>query len=253
MRISHQSKAYRIVNGKPTWTIVDDTGNIVNRNPTKGELKHFREETYKRIQYTDQELLNYLTRFERENGRPPTANDFRYNPKYPCPEAYLRFGSWQKSLKLVGLDFESMTKRGIVTTNDQKARLAEIIIRDHFRNNPIDLSGDDRNSPLDGICPNGNTYDVKSSKLIRKERRMFWQWSTNNKYKEEIEIYYLLGFNEDWTKLEYVWRVFGEMIDSSSFYIRKDLPIKGGSRYVGSMKEYDITDKIREILRGYDL
>lgn len=100
-----------------------------------------------------------MIKFEKENERPPTARDFINNREYPGYRIYFdRFGSWQKALKLVELDFEAMVKKGIVKNEHQKARLSEIIIRDHFKNKPMDLSGDKCDNPCDGICPNGKTY-----------------------------------------------------------------------------------------------
>lgn len=32
-------KSYRIIDGKPKWTIVDEYGKIVNKDPSKEELK----------------------------------------------------------------------------------------------------------------------------------------------------------------------------------------------------------------------
>jgi len=60
-------KSYRIIDGKPRWVIVDETSKIVNRNPSKDELKglktepRFFRDTIKK--YTDRELLNYLIKF----------------------------------------------------------------------------------------------------------------------------------------------------------------------------------------------
>lgn len=51
-------KAYRIVDGKPRWIIVDENGNIVNRNPSKCELKglekqckYDKNEDYTKLEY----------------------------------------------------------------------------------------------------------------------------------------------------------------------------------------------------------
>lgn len=40
-------KSYRIIDGKPRWTIVDDNGDIISRNPTRDELKTLKKELYK--------------------------------------------------------------------------------------------------------------------------------------------------------------------------------------------------------------
>lgn len=44
----------------------------------------------------------------------------------------------------------------------------------------------------------------KPRKVIVKDGKIYWDFSTRNRYKEEIEIYYFVAFNEDWTKLEHV-------------------------------------------------
>ena len=211
----------------------------------KGTYKDGRGKTK---QYTDKELLDCPIQFIKEYGKIPTRDDFDNNPGYPSASVCVkRFGNWSKYLKLVGLDVESMVKRGIVETTDQKRRFSEMIIRDNFDNPSVDLAGENQNSLCDGICPNGKTYDVKSSSLGKQRNR--YTFGTENKYKEEIEIYYLLGFNKDWTKLDYGWRIPGEIVESSRFYVGFN------SNYefnIESMKQYDITEKLREVLNKYD-
>lgn len=243
-------KDWRMIDGKPKWIVVDDNRNIINRDHTKDELKGlkgFPKEKYnnkRRRYYTDEQLLNYLIQFYKKYGRPPTMEDFKNNSEYPNPITYQkRFGSWTNALKMVGLDVESMIEKGVIITRQQKARFAEIIVIDHFEKNPIDLAGENQNSPCDGICPNNKTYDVKSSKLMEYNGTLFWQFHTNNEHKDNIEIYYLLAFNEDWTKLKYGWRIPGEIAEKDKFYV--------GLKNCNNMKEYDITDKIRDVLKKY--
>lgn len=249
-------KTKRPIDGKkPIWVIVNEDGKVVNKNPSKEELKGLEKEPRKPYdtrkkykKYTDEQLLLYLIQFYEKYGRPPTETDFTNNPEYPNFSTYQeRFGSWSNALKLVGLDVESMVKKGIVETTNQKARLGEMIVRDHFKNHPIDLAGENCNSSCDGICPNGKIYDVKSSVLYMEYK--YYSFNTRNKYKEEIEIYYLLGFNEDYTKLEYGWRIPGEIIEGNHFYIgsthRSEFNVK-------NMKQYDITNILRHILKNID-
>lgn len=94
--------------------------------------------------YTDEELLELLKTFEEEYGRPPTQKDFSSNPKYPNVMTYAHlFGSWQKALKLIGLDVDSIVRKGIVETYYQKARLSEIYVLGHFaKKDAKDLSGE---------------------------------------------------------------------------------------------------------------
>ena len=198
--------------------------------------------------YTDEELLDYLTRFYEEYGKPPGVMDFVYNPGYPNVMTYIRrFGSFQKALKLVGLDVDSIIEKGVIVTSDQKARFSEILIRDHFKIHPTDLAGENKKSPCDGICPNGMTYDVKTSSKLHGK---YYQFKTDNKHKEDIELYYLLGFNEDFTELDYGWRVPGEIIEDPMLYVgaswaRSKFTIK-------NMGEYEITDKLKDILGKYE-
>lgn len=134
-----------------------------------------------------------------------------------------------------------MVKKGNLITNEQKARLAEMIIRDHFKTHHADLAGENKNSLCDGICPNGKTYDVKSSKL---HKGIYWLFNTRNKCRYDIEIYYLLAFNDDYTKLEYVWRIPGEIVEKDHFYVGLNHDYEF---CVEDMVEYDIIDKLRDI------
>jgi hypothetical protein len=245
-------KSYRIVDGKPRWIIIDENGKIVNRNPSKDELKLVKNKDRRneRKDYNE-ELLDYLRQFCEENGRPPIAEDFTNSP-YPSRETYRRrFGSWSNALKLVGLDVESIVKKGVLVTNLQKGRFGEIIVRDHFKGHPVDLAGENNRSPCDGICPNGKTYDVKSS-ILHTDYGGYYHYGNCNKYKDKIEIYYILAFNKNYSKLEYAWRVTGwEVIEKDYF----DVYVNSHSRAkftIENMKEYDITDKIRDVLEKYE-
>jgi hypothetical protein len=242
----------RIVDGKPRKVIVDENGKVINRNPSKDELKKLEicpKDDYKRNRpwnsYTDEELLNYLTQFHEKYERVPIRRDFANNPEYPSYETYrIRFGSFQKALILVGLDVDSMIEKGIIETTQQKGRLAEIKVVNHFKQHPIDLAGDNQNSPWDGICPNNQIYEVKSSKLYIGG---FYNFRIYNRYKEEIEIYYLLGFNEDYTKLNHGWRIPGEIVETDCFIIKLGMYSRGYN--IKNMKQYEITDKFRETLK----
>lgn len=182
--------------------------------------------------------------YYKENERVPTSRDFLNNPEYPCCTYYIkRFKSWANALKLAGLDVDTMVKQGVLQDTNYKGRLFEIIVRDHFENKSTDLSREKHDTPCDGICPRGKNYDAKSSKLYR-ERGEYWKFTTRNKYKEEIEYYYFGAFNEDYTKLMHVWRVPGEIIEKDYFIVGLNI---GWEHDVENMKEYEITDKFKDI------
>lgn len=197
--------------------------------------------------YTKKQLLDILVQSYKDLGRPPTRLDFTGNSKYPNFKTYInQFGNWSKALKLVGLDVDSMVKKGIVENNYQKGRFAEITIRDSFDNPSIDLAGENCNSHCDGICPKGLYYDVKSSGLDFTGR--FYLFHISNKHKDKIEIYYFLAFNKDYTKLEYGWRIPGDIVESNLFCVGLNFRYKFN---IENMKQYDITDKLREVLNKY--
>ncbi len=192
-------------------------------------------------------MLDYLRQFVKENGRIPVKTDFASNPEYPNFSTYQRrFGSWNNTLKLVGMDLDTIVKQGNLKTIDQKARYAEIKVINHFKQHSIDLSGKNKKSPCDGICPNGLSYDVKSSKFYKEYKR--WTFNMGNKNKDKIEIIYLLAFNEDYTKLEYAWRITGWMaIEKGTFQVGLSSSYEF---HIENMKEYNITDKLRDMLES---
>jgi len=243
-------KSYRFVDGKARWVIVDETGKIIDKNPNKGEWKGLNVENrhYRNKKCTDNELLRSLELFYQVTGRLPLETDFMYNHLYPSYTVYQRrFGSWSNGLKLVGLDVDTLVKKGILNTVQQKARLAELVILEHFDKNSVDLSGKDQNCPCDGICPNGKIYDVKSSKFYKYN----WHFRIENSRRYEIELYYLVGMNKDWTKVEHIWRIPGEMVEKQDF----NVGIAYAEFNIDNLEQYDIigNDKLRDILKKYDL
>lgn len=198
---------------------------------------------------TDEELLMYLIQFYEENGMSPTQKDFNKNSKYPSIAPYIdRFGRWQKALRTIGLDIDSMVRKGFIETNHQKARLGEIFVIDHFEEiGYIDLSGDNRKSSCDGICPKGYSYDVKTSYFDG----IYWTFHLKNVNIDKIEWFYLLAFNEDYTKLLYAWRI--PTLDIAE-YMGKVIQIGSNNNHINNienLKEYNITDKIKPILEKW--
>lgn len=193
---------------------------------------------------TDEELLESLRQFERENGRPPTCRDIFNDPRYPSLTTYTRhFGSFEKAKKLVGQDIDSMVRKGILSSKCHTARLAEILVSEHFvGEGSIDMSGDNRNNVVDGICPKGQMYDVKSSCLRHKSCHFVLD------KEERVDFYYLLAFNEDWTKLLCVWIIPWNFVDEKSIVIGID---NNYSNNLENMKKYEITDKFIDVFNNW--
>lgn len=203
--------------------------------------------------YTNEELLDYLVIFREENGRVPVTSDFIYNLRYPGYQVYFkRFGSWEKALKLVGMDLDSRVKQGKLVSKQEKGRFVEIIVREMFDNKGIDLSGIYCNNYCDGICPNGEIYDVKSIGFSKEKNR--WPFSTRNEDKDDdkevIQWYYFAAFNHDYTKLIYMWRVPGEIVDKDTFYVGM---YNGYEFNIENMKKYDITDEFKKFYEQYTM
>ena len=100
----------RRIDEKQMRIIVDICGDIINRNPTKDELKGLKSEIHRRQLYklSEEERIKYLLEFLRyfyeKEGRSPEYRDFINNPKYPGSTTYVRyFGNWNNALKLAGL------------------------------------------------------------------------------------------------------------------------------------------------------
>lgn len=194
------------------------------------------------VNLTEEELLIYLKRFEDEYDRPPVAselNNLKNNPRYPNLTQYIRrFGSLEKAKKLIDMDIDSLVKKGIIGTNIQKARLAEIFVMSHFtEDGAIDLAGKNRLNSADGVCPKKQIYDVKSSSFIDN----YWQFFLDKKGK--VDFYYLLAFNRDYSELKYVWRIPVNFTDNTHLYIRPGDVI--------NMRKYEITNKFNDVFKKW--
>jgi hypothetical protein len=246
-------KSKRIIGGKSRWVIVDSDGNIINKNPRREELKSLhveicRMESWNRDKkYTDDELLNCLKMFYEENGRVPTQENL-IGPVYPSYNTYRsRFGSLRNALRLVKLDLDEMVIQGNLETTNQRGMLSENMVKKIFGNKSIDASGSNYLSYFDGICPNGQIYEVKSASISKENR---WIFGTENDVKDDdkeaIQWYYFLAFNADYTELLYVWRVPGEIIGGYRF--RVGMYGNRGEFNIENMKEFDITEEFKKLL-----
>lgn len=139
-------KSDRIIDGKPRRVVVDENGHIINKNPVKEELKGLEKELHKvnrKKPCTEDELLGFMKKFEKENGRAPMILDFNNNSEYPSFAQYIKlFGKWNKAIEMAGL-WNSYVKRQLYKDKELLGFMKQFekengrvpVLRD-FDNNP---------------------------------------------------------------------------------------------------------------------
>ena len=135
-------KDYRFINEKVRTVIVDEDGRILNRNPIKEELKKLEIVKYKKLLYSDKELIEALKRFYEEKVRVPIENDFVNNPKYPCYRIYSNRIGWTNAIILAGIyDKRDIKKK---YTDEE---LLNSLKRFYEKNGRVPVANDFNNDP----------------------------------------------------------------------------------------------------------
>ncbi len=186
--------------------------------------------------YSIEQLINILQEWLKENGRIPQLRDFVNNPNYPSFAIYQKeFGSWNNALIEAGIEINEdlPTVRG---------RYGEIQTISEFKTKgAIDLSGQNRNSTCDGICPKGELFDTKSASLTQMQGHWGWKFSVTISQLEEAEYLFLRAYKDkDFTKRTiHKWRIpIDFMSNRLHIFIYKD---KKSSKYnVDNMKKYEV-------------
>ena len=95
-------KKYVSIGGnKPIWVITEDD-KIINKNPTKEELRGLKIEPWKK--YTKKQIIGNIQRFYEKKRRIPTENDFNISHEYPSSNTVCRyFGGWNNAIREAGL------------------------------------------------------------------------------------------------------------------------------------------------------
>lgn len=187
--------------------------------------------------YTRQELIDILQQWIKENGRIPTSTDFNDDPNLSAINTYIReFGSWNKALIETGFKPNDHNTRG---------RQGELQQISEFKTKGAkDLSGLNRISTCDGICPNGEMFDTKSSSLTTdKNGKLGWPYSIKISQLEEADNIFLRAYvDKDFTKKPlHIWKVPIDFIDNrQSIFIYRDN--KNGMYNVENMKKYEIKE-----------
>lgn len=185
--------------------------------------------------YTRQNLIEEMQRFEKENRRRPTEKDFSNNPNYPNRQTIInQFGSWNAAKILSGFNIDDTKTRG---------RYGEIQTINEFKvEGAIDLSGQDRNSICDGICPKGEKFDTKSASITRLSGYGSFGWGFGARKSQLMEVNYLFlraYEDKDFTKKPlHIWRVPIEFMKGRTLiFIHKD---NVGMHNVSNMSQYEI-------------
>lgn len=186
------------------------------------------------VKYKRELLIEKIQQFVKANGRLPTEYDFNKDPKYPHYATYQReFGSWNNALAMAGYKLNDHITR---------ARQGEIQTISEFKTEGmIDLSGQNRNSTCDGICPQGEMFDTKSSSLIKLHGYWGWGFNVTISQLEEADYLFLRAYKDkDFTKKPlHIWRVPIEFIDNrAKIFIYKDNRLDLYN--VDNMKKYEV-------------
>lgn len=193
-----------------------------------------------KVTYTKEMGIDAIKRFVEQNGRLPTESDFTGNIDYPSDSTIWRlFGSWNKGLEAAGFSPNDENIRG---------RLGEIqTINEFKKEGAIDLSGIDRKSSCDGMCPKGELYDVKSASLRHYKQYQTnthdgwgWAYSISEKQLKGASYLFIRAYEtSDFSKQpKYKWRIPIEILNN-----RKSLFIYKNGDYgrfnIKNMKQYE--------------
>ena len=212
------------VNEFGTWNKVLEAAGFETRGPN-GRIGYNK--------YTRKQLIEILQKWEKDNGKIPTEKDFRDNPKYPSFMTYINeFSSWNSALIIAGFKPDNEASR---------SREAELQTISEFKTEgAIDLSGQNRKSVCDGICPKSQTFDTKSASLTKLNNSWGWGFNVSINQLMNVEYLFLRAYaDKDFSKKPlYKWRVPIDFMDNRTkiFIYRNN---KFGYN-VDNMKKYEI-------------
>lgn len=213
------------VNEFGTWNKALEAAGFETRGPN-GRIGYNK--------YTRKQLIETLQKWEKDNCKIPTEKDFRDNPKYPSFMTYINeFSSWNSALIIAGFKPDNEASR---------SREAELQTISEFKTEgAIDLSGQNRRSICDGICPQGDPFDTKGSSLINVHGQWGWIFRVTIDQLVEVNYLFLRAYKDkDFTKDPvHKWRVpIDFMNNKTTVIIYKDN--KYCKHNVENMKKYEI-------------
>lgn len=120
----------------------------------------------RKVGLTNEELLEYIRKFVRENDRLPVYDDFNKNPVYPCYDVFKeRFGNFTNAIGLAGVNdtYEKLpfgTKisyKGYVFKSHKEFQIGRILVDNNigFKQEPLYGIG---NLKFDFYIPTIDTY-----------------------------------------------------------------------------------------------
>jgi len=185
--------------------------------------------------YTKERCIKAIQKWAIEhNGIPPTQRDFSSKPKYPSYKTVQNmFGTWNNAIISAGFKPDDNVTRG---------RIGELHNISEFKmEGVVDLSGQNRCSSCDGICPKGELFDTKSASLMTIHGSLCWVFCVTEKQLEEAGYLFLRAYkNKDFTKqLMYKWRIPIDLLNNrKQIVVYKD--IIGSNYNIENMKKYEI-------------
>lgn len=168
-------KSWRIIDGKPRWVIVDENEKIINKYPSKQELKGIEKKIYiKNIYYNDTNTCSRIKDNGEICGKPLVCGNARRecNKVGVITGRWVCTNCWHRTL--------SDSRTGNLDSNCSIAKGNKFQKLSNESKSLIDLNieNDDRHSPIDSIDPvTGLYYQTKGALYDRRSR----SWHANFK------------------------------------------------------------------------
>lgn len=257
------SKSCRIIDGKPKWIIVDENGKIVNRNPSKEDLKGLNIEigdhgNTRKEKYNETNTCEFIeTDGERctEKLCPGNARQFNINGKivWYCEKHSGRYratlpNSQNNTRKLIAnfrnnnLSVESPSGKGYIS---QKVTCIVRGIED------LNIKNDNFHSEIDH-SKDSELGIIQSKSSFFNSLEGYWSSHVENEHNKNFDFlfYYCLSNNGKTIEQGYIFPKF-EIMKSSSVTIYKD-PMRGYNRWYDKYRIKDIkpyNDAYQQILK----
>lgn len=233
-------KRYTIIDRKPRLVIVDETGSIVNKNPSKEELEGLREEVYiKKVKVccncgshgTYVDPRGYKV-WHQHKCQKMTCT------KYLCNNCYQRYDPSStnniiKSLANIRTGNQDPNHSG--TKADKSQELACELY------GWIDLNKENDNhiSPLDCVDLRTGLYHQVQGRCYNYEIGYWPFGNLEREWKKKFEDMVCFCFNEDWKIVERIYKFLREEI----MRVKSISVYKNPSRGVQWYEKYRVEDK----------